>query len=182
MFPAGKIMTNWSLNFSGLDIASLMESGSEEDVIWNNSVDSWGDWVHSKVFSTALPDAFIISDQHIFILSALVWHCHVPCQSLNCLEHDIKAHMVVVKISLAICQSRSSTTYLSSPHSILETMANLLVGQLAGSRIQVDQHSLRSATFLSRQNLDCLITLNKSDLMSPRHRWFDDNHDRAHHI
>jgi len=33
MFPAGKIMTNWSLNFSGLDIASLMESGSEEDVI-----------------------------------------------------------------------------------------------------------------------------------------------------
>ena len=175
-------MANWSLNFSGHDLACLVESGGEEDVIWNNSIDSQGDWVHSKVFSTALPYAFIISDQRSFILSALVWHCRVPCKSLNCLQHDIKAHMVVVKISLAICQSRSSTTDFLSLHSVLETMANLLVGQLVGSRVQVNQDSLLSATFLSKQNLDCLIALNKSDLMSPRHRWFDDNHDRLHHI
>lgn len=61
-------------------------------------------------------------------------------------------------------------------------MANLLVGQLVGSRVLVNQHSLMSATFLSRQNLDCLVTLNKSDLMSPRLRWFDDKHDRQHHV
>lgn len=175
-------MTNWSLNFSGHDLACLVESGGEKGVIWNNSLYSQGDWVHSKVFSTALPYAFIISDQHIFILSTLVWHCRVPYKSLNCLEHDIKAHKVLVKISLAICQSRSSTTDLLSPHSILETMANFLVGQLVGSRVQVNQYSLLSATFLSKQNLDCLITLNKPDLMSPKHRWFDDKHDRLHHI
>lgn len=39
-----------------------------------------------------------------------------------------------------------------------------------------------SATFLSKQNLDCLITLNKSDLMSLRHGWFDDKHDIQHYI
>lgn len=61
---------------------------------------------------TALPCAFIISDQHIFIASTLVWHCHVPCQSLNCLEHDTKAHMEVVKISLAICQELHHRTFI----------------------------------------------------------------------
>lgn len=38
----------------------------------------------------ALPYAFIICDKYIFIVSTLVWHCRVPCQSLICLEHDIK--------------------------------------------------------------------------------------------
>lgn len=33
-----------------------------------------------------------------------------------------------------------------------------------------------------QQNLDCLIALNKSDLMLPRHRWFDGDHDRLHHV
>lgn len=78
-----KIMTNWSLNFWGLDLACLVESSGEEDVTWNSSVASQGDWVHSEVFSTALPHAFTISDQHIFILSALVWHRRRPCQSLT---------------------------------------------------------------------------------------------------
>lgn len=130
----------------------------------------------------ALPYAFIICDKYIFIVSTLVWHCRVPCQSLICLEHDIKAHMEVVKISLAICQSRNSTTDLLPTQSMLETMSNLLVGQLAGRRIQVNQQSLMVAAFLSKQDLNCLITLKKSDLMSPTVVWWQTWQTAPHNV
>lgn len=111
-FLQERVMINRSLNFLYLDVEFLAEWQ------WRRCHLKQLFGYHSdrstfKSFCcTAQPCAFIISDQHIFIVSTLVWHCHVPCQSLNCLEHDTKAHMKVVKISLAICQELHHRTFI----------------------------------------------------------------------
>jgi len=111
------------------------------------------------------------------------FHCVYSCLALPCPMSVPKLPWAWHESSYGGCQDITCILSRTSPQnfypqSLLQAMSNLLVGQLVGSRVQVKQHSLIGATFLSRQILSCLGALNKFDVMSPRHS----KHGRQHHI
>lgn len=89
--------------------------------------------------------------------------------------------MVTVKILLVICQSRNFTTDFFIPAVYLRNN-----GKSAGRTACCHQNPSKQPSLMEnyvfQQNSDWLVTLDKSDLMLPRHWWFDGSRAGLHHM